>query len=191
MDLMAWYRAEPLFLLCAAISTAFYILMFAITLFGGNGGDGSFDLDSGDAHTSSDASFKLFSIQSLLAFCMGFGWTGLSTRIEWGLSYWVAVPLAIFIGLAFMFVTAWMLAKVYGLSHEPQKTLQPAIGAFGKVYMSLPAKGAGKGQVQVVIDGQLRTVGAVSSGNRIKEFTEVEILGVQDESTLIVREKSI
>jgi len=188
MSFAEWYAAEPIFLICALISSIVFSIMLGMTVFGGSSGASDIDLDLTE-HFSTDAAFKFFSIQSVLAFFMGFGWTGLSARLEFGLANLFAIPLAIVVGLGFMLFTSWLLAKVYSFKHEPKKTLNPAIGAFGKVYLSIPAKGAGSGQVQVTIDGQNRTVNAVSTDAPIKEFSEVEIVGLDDESTLIVRAK--
>ena len=189
MDLAAWYEAEPFFLICALGSSALFLGFLVIGLIGGDSsGDGS-DLDI-DLDSGSDAAFKLFSIQSILAFFMGFGWTGLSTKQEFGLPSVAAFPVSIAIGAVFMFFTAWLMAKVYNLRHEPKRSLQSAVGTFGKVYLSIPAKGDGKGQVQVVVDDQRMTLNAISSGDPIKEFSEIEVVGLKDGSTLIVREKA-
>lgn len=206
-------RSEPLFFLSAAISTLLFLGSFIVLLLGGDHGhgdagagadlgdvsglDGSVDAHVGDPpaadgsadahHLDSAASFKLFTTQSILAFFMGFGWLGLACRSEWHLPYVVSVGIALTFAVGLMFFTAYLMSQVYRLNVVRTRNLYRTLGDEARVYLTIPEKGVGK--VQAVIDGGLKTVDAVSKSGKIEQFKEVEIVGVEDQSTLIVREK--
>jgi hypothetical protein len=160
-------------------------------------GDGSVFDGSADAqhldgsvdgqHLDSALSFKLFTTQSILAFLMGFGWFGLACRQEWHLPYLLSVPVAAAFGATLMFFTAYLMSQVYRLNAVRTRNLYQTLGDDAKVYLTIPEDGRGK--VQAVVDGGLKTLDAVSKSGRIEQFKDVEIVGVEDQSTLIVREK--
>ena len=193
------FRTEPIFLIPAAVSTLLFIGSFLLLLLGADHGhtDATAGVDLGDGsalhgsadphHLDSAASFKIFTMQSILAFFMGFGWLGLACRIEWNLGYLPSAIVAFLFGVALLFFTAYLMSQVYRLNVVPQRNLYRTLGENAKVYLTIPAEG--KGKVQAVVDGSLRTMDAVSKSGRIEQFKEVEIVGVADESTLIVREK--
>jgi hypothetical protein len=203
------FREVPLFLIPAAVSTILFIGSFLLLLLGADHGhpDAATGVDLGDGsalHGSSDlhhldssasdphhldsaASFKIFTMQSILAFFMGFGWLGLACRVEWNLGYFLSTMIAFLFGVALLFFTAYLMSQVYRLNAVHHRNLYGTLGDEAKVYLTIPAEG--KGKVQAVVDGSLRTMDAVSKSGRIEQFKEVEIVGVADQSTLIVREK--
>ena len=63
------------------------------------------------------------------------------------------------------------------------------IGSVGQVYMSIPEKDQGDGQVQVDYEGQKKIFKAITKGDKIKAFVEVEVVGIHDHRTLVVRKK--
>jgi hypothetical protein len=154
----------------------------------GSAGDGSVGDASADAHhLDSAASFKIFTMQSILAFFMGFGWLGLACRLEWGLGYFLSGSFACLFGASLLLFTAFLMSQVYRLNAVRTRNLYQTLGDGGKVYLTIPEDG--KGKVQAVVDGSMKIVDAVSKSGRIEQFKEVEIVGVVDQSTLIVREK--
>jgi len=150
--------------------------------------DGSTADGSADAHhLDSAASFKIFTMQSILAFFMGFGWLGLACRLEWGLGYFLSGSFACLFGTSLLLFTAFLMSQVYKLNAVRTRNLYQTLGDGGKVYLTIPENG--KGKVQAVVDGSMKILDAVSKSGRIEQFKEVEIVGVEDQSTLIVREK--
>jgi len=193
-------QSEPLFFLAASVSTLLFLASFLyLLLLGGDHGqaDGGGHFDAGDGsafdgsadaqHLDSALSFKIFTTQSILAFLMGFGWIGLACRQEWHLGYLFSVPIAVGFGTALMFFTAYLMSQVYRLNAVRTRNLYRTLGDDAKVYLTIPADGRGK--VQAVIDGGMKTLDAVSKSGRIEQFKDVEIVGVEDQSTLVVREK--
>jgi hypothetical protein len=207
-------QSEPLFFLSASISTLLFLASFLyLLLMGGDGGhadgsahvdvvdasagDGVSHLDAGDAsaadgsvdanHLDSAVAFKVFTTQSILAFFMGFGWLGLACRQEWDLGYLFSIGIASVFGSGLMLFTAYLMSQVYRLNTVRSRNLYRTLGEDATVYLTIPEQG--KGKIQAVVDGSLKTVDAVSKSGKIGQFKDVEIVGVEDQSTLVVREK--
>lgn len=196
----SWFAAEPVFMVAAIIGVTGYAISIVLMFMGSDGTD-AFTSDASEMgeiiaaeghaadHPSSEAAFKIFSVQSVLAFLMGFGCFGLVMRVSWGAPSLMVYPVAFVLGGLAMFLSAFLAAQIRKLDHVVKRDLYPNLGQVGKVYTQIPAAEKGVGQVQITAGGQLRTINAVSKGAAIKSFKEVEVVGVKDQSTIIVREK--
>lgn len=92
----------------AIFSTIFFIIKFIIFSFIGENTHLSGDFDTADTETF----FDFFSIQSILAFLMGFGWIGLASFSQWCLSASISVLLSVITGIVFMFLSHYLMLKV-------------------------------------------------------------------------------
>jgi hypothetical protein len=169
------------YFLMAAVGTTLFLIRLIVGLFGGDSGD--FDAE---AVSGTDGSFNLFSLLSVLAFIMGTGWMGLAARIDWGLSRPVSVLIAVSFGTTMMFLAAFLMSLTRRLNREVTYDMKTAVGRTARTYMTVPAKGAGLGKVQVSVSGRLMTVDAASVGPTIPEFADVKVVDVRDDHTLIV-----
>jgi hypothetical protein len=166
----------------AAVGTILFLLRLVFALFGG---EGDLDLD-GDAHGASDASFTMFSLLSVMAFVMGTGWMGLACRIDWGLGRPVSAVAAVGFGVTMMLLASGLMHWARKLNRDVTYDLETAVGRTARVYMAVPAKDTGQGQVQVSVSGRLMTVSAVSVGPPLAAFASVKVVGVRDDDTLVV-----
>lgn len=148
--------------------------------------DFDMDVDSDGHHGEHDlgGSLKLLSLQTLTAFFMMFGLTGLAL-----LKSGVAELLTILGGAAAGTFTMWVIAKIFQLMLNLQSdgTLRivNAIGQEGSVYLTIP-KG-GSGQVRVSVQGALKIFDAVSEKNeKIPTGGRVRVSNVINENTLVV-----
>jgi hypothetical protein len=173
-----------LYLFMALVGTVFFVLRLLMTLFfGGDGGDLDGDLgDIGDA----DSSFSMFSLLSILAFFMGAGWMGLTCRIDWELGQVTSALCAAGFGTALMIAASGMMAFTRSLNRVVEYDLNTAVGHTASVYMSIPERGQGRGQIRVAVSGRLKTLDAISEGPKIPEFKSVKVLSVRDDGTFIV-----
>lgn len=169
----------------AIVATTLFLLRLGFALFGGDAGDGDFDTDF-EGGSGSDASFTLFSALSILAFFMGAGWMGLAARLEWDLSRPVSSLLAVGFGILMMLAASGMMWGVRRLNSESSYDLRTAVGHVGRVYLTIPEKGAGGGQVEVAVSGSRKVLAAVSDSGRIEAFQDVKVVAVRDDGTLIV-----
>ncbi len=165
----------------ALVGTVLFLLRLALAMFGDVLGDFEIDADTG-----TDASFTLFSLLSVMAFIMGTGWMGLACRFDWGLSRPVSVVIAVGFGALMMVLAAGLMYVTRSLNRTVTYDLQTAVGKTAQVYLAIPPRDAGHGQVQVTVSGRLMTLDAVSDGPALDAFTDVLVVDVRDDQTLVV-----
>lgn len=185
--LKSYYEISPFFFIITAASSVLYMTMNVLMIFGGDHSDHSFTHHHTGDHVPSDMAFKFFSTQTVLAFFMGFGWAGITSTVNWKLPLLQALIIASAFGLFLMFFTYFLLSKVRKLNHASSVNLYASLGSTGKVYSNIPASSEGIGKVQVVVSGSLKIVSAESAGDPIESFAEIEVVGVKDKETLIVK----
>lgn len=172
--------------LLAIVATVFFLLRLGFALFGGGDvGDGDFDADAG---VDSDASFTFFSVLSILAFFMGAGWMGLACRIDWGLGRLASAAAATGFGFLMMTLASTMMLGVRKLNREVGYDLGTAVGHVGRVYLTIPEKGAGHGQVEITVSGRRKILRAQSAGPRLEAFRDVRVVAVRSEDETLVVE---
>lgn len=183
------------FILGAAATTLFLIrmgLMMAGIGDADHGGDfdtsvaGDTDFAHDAAHPASGGAFQLFSLLSVLAFFMGAGWAGLAARLTWGWGTGASAGAAVGFGAACMLLSAWLIGSMRKLEAAPHMDLNACVGSIAQVYLPIPAKGAGQGQVRVNVQGRSRIVAAASNGAALPAFASVKVLSVQSDNSLLV-----
>lgn len=113
------------------------------------------------AFDGADTGLGLLSIRTILAFLMGFGWGGVVLAgMDWHPV--LAVLGALVAGAVFMFTVFWLMRQMFRLADSGNIKLENAAGKTGTVYLPIPAQRNGTGQVQVVIQGRLRELPAVT-----------------------------
>lgn len=116
--------------------------------------DAAFD---GDGNTG----LGLLSVRTILAFLMGFGWGGVVLAgMDWHPV--LAVLGALVAGTVFMFTVFWLMRQMFRLADSGNIKLENAAGKTGTVYLPIPPQRSGAGQVQLVIQGRLRELPAVT-----------------------------
>lgn len=170
----------------AMLATALFLIKLGLQFFLGDL-DADIDIDDADAgHVDSTDSFTFFSILSLLAFFMGVGWMGLAARVSWGWEAASSAAAATFFGLALMMLSSGLMYAVRQMSQAARYETSTAIGTTGKVYLSIPAKGEGQGQVELTVSGRRKVMHAISTEGPIEVFSAVKIVGVRDDEVFVV-----
>ena len=169
----------------AWFTTIFFVIKLIIfSIFGGDGSevDGDFNTEM-----DSDPSFSFISLQSILAFLMGFGWMGYACLQEFKFSQIITLLCAIGVGLIFMFATAFLMFSVKKLEKNVKKDKKTALNKIGKAYSNFEPKG--HGQIEIEINGQLTVAEAVNNTEEeIKSFDAVKIIRVENELLYIEKE---
>jgi hypothetical protein len=179
----------------AIVGTAFFALRTLLMLVGGDAdsGLGDADLDAGDFDSLAEAgesgesayAFKVLSVQAVSAFMMGFGWGGLAALRGSGLSPWVSVGVGGAIGGVFMLFLARALRFVYGLQSTGNLPIYRALEAEGQVYAQIPAAGAGRGEVRVLIGDRERYYRAVSDGPALPTGSKVRVVSIDEDDNSV------
>jgi membrane protein implicated in regulation of membrane protease activity len=167
----------------AVVGTVFFTLRLLLMMIVGDGG---LDVDIDDLDGDPGDAFKVLSIQSIAAFMMGFGWGGLAGLRAFGWEWLHSLLLGIAFGMAMVWILALLLKGIHDLQSDGNVRLESAIGSEGHVYANIPASGTGRGQVQLVVNGRLRTYNAISEGEAIASQTRIRVTRVNEDRTLTV-----
>jgi len=172
------------FAVAAIIGTGFFIIRMVLMFVGHHALD--IDIHTGDVHTDPADAFKALSIQSIAAFLMGFGWAALGayrgSDVNWGISAGIGVVG----GIAMVWFLALLLKAVYDLQTSGNIDLKSAVGHEADVYLTVPSRGSGRGQIRVVLQQRQRIINAVSDGDAIPTSARVRVIAANEDNTLTV-----
>ena len=159
-------------------SAAVLAIQAVMMLFGLDGDGGDLDSEVGDA--------SILSVRTVTAFLVGFGWTGVAA-IQAGLSVALASIAGLLVGSVFMAAVLFMMRLLYSMGSEGTLDYHNAIGVLGKVYLPIPADMERPGQIEILVQGRLRVVEAMTKeGESIPRHAQVRVLELVDPTTLLV-----
>ncbi len=184
-DRAAWFAVPAL------AGTAFMLVRLVFILLGGDHpGFGNadptshFDLGHAGSGVHDQHTFEWLSIQALVAFAAGFGWGGLGALRGSGMGMSASVILALGVGLGVMWLYGQLIRRFHALEVSGNIDIADAVGTAGNVYLTVPAAGAGAGQVKLVVGGRQRIYSAVSRSSQIATGERVRVVDVADPQTV-------
>ena len=175
LDLITEYN---FYLYVACTASALFGVKLILLLVAGVDDDGIVDIDDTDLDLDGSESFKLISLQTILAFLMGFGWMGLALRYEQSLSsVWSAIGASVF-GFVIMYAMAKATSYLRKLN-SPTATVMPKVNNIGQVYTPLAVTGTGdcRGKIELAVGDRLTIVDAVAK-EPIGSFEKVKVTSV-------------
>ncbi len=195
MDIASWWDLlSPLQKIhwgIALPATIIFVIQLILTLTAGGDTDmdGAGDHD-GDFSGDHGDGMHIFSVKSILAFLMFYGWGGLAA-IEKGMHVWWGVSaISLVIGIIMMLFTAWIFFMLLKLQSSGTLVMENAIGKEAEVYLTIPAKKKGNGKVQLIIQGGYKTLDAVTEEPEdIATGTFVEVVEVMNDTLLVKRKR--
>ena len=177
-DNAAWY------VIPAIVGTTFFTLRIVLMLVGLGHGDLEFchDVD----HPDSSHDFQIFSLQSIAAFAMGFGWGAFAAYrgTQWGIGGELAS--GGICGTGMVWILAVSLRAMADLQSSGNVSISSAVGREGEVYVTVPAGGSTRGQVRLVIEERQRIYNAISGEDDLPRGTRVRVVKVNEDNTLTV-----
>lgn len=174
-------HALKIFYVVAIVSGVVLALQMVLTLIGA---DTDFDADGMDAGEGGDTG--LFSIRTVGAFFTGFGWTGVSMLYN-GYGLGAATFAATVVGMIFLGMVLYLMRYMFSLREEGTLDYSNAIGEVGNVYLPIPPKRKGMGQVEVLVQGRMRTVRALTDHDKkLGNRTAVRVKALIDQQTFLV-----
>lgn len=195
-DFSGWWEGldtlARIYWIVAFPSTLLFLIQLVITFIGGDS-DGHVDVDV-DADTDGDfdgdhGGFHIFTFKNLVAFFTLFAWSGLAC-IEGGYSLGLVLIISIVTGSIMMLIMASLFYYISKFSYSGTMEFKNAIGESGSVYLSIPAKKEGAGKVQVKVQGQLRTLDAMTEDVEIiKTGSLIEVTDIINENILLVKRR--
>ncbi len=171
-----------------AISLVVVVIHLLLTLlgFGGDGGDGGFDPEIGDVDHGGGIGF--LSSQTIAAFFTAFGWVGVAASKRDLDSIWVAV-IAMAAGFISMMAMYYMLRSLLRLQSKGNLDYNNAIGSEAVVYVAIPGSDKDGGQIEVTIQGRMRTAAARSiAPGELKAGQRVRVTGMLGPTSFIVED---
>ena len=134
--------------------------------------------------SDSDASFSLFTVESISAFFMCGGWTGWVAFSQLHYELKVAIIASIIVGFLGMFIFVWLISMAKKLEHIPTYDLTTLNGKSGKAYVHFEPQGTGK--IQIEFNSKLDTLDAVSVSNEVIDaFTPIKVVKVENDKVYI------
>jgi len=175
------------------VSALALIVQALLLLLGVGAHDGDIGVAATDVHVDvgtdahSDASgLHVLSVRSITAFFAGFGWTGVIATGQGLATEWVLL-MSVVVGIAFMMLVYYLMRGLYSLRDSGTLDYRNALGKVGTVYVPIPPGQSGAGQIQIVLQGSLRTIAAYTrGGQRIASQTRVKVVELADAQTLLV-----
>ncbi len=199
-----WYSlsAAAQVFYCIAIPTTLLLLLQTVLMFLGIGGDedgvgeiGGDDVPEIDPDFDelSDAagmdSLHVFTVRGIIAFFVVFGWVGVLMEAS-AQPLYLTIPIAALSGFAMMLVIAYLLRAVMRLRNDGNTDNRNAIGASGKVHLTIPPERSGEGKVHVMLQGSYVERNAVTDDDSpIPTGSEIVVIGVSGQTDLVVRKK--
>lgn len=169
-----WYIAIP--------ATALFLIQVVMTFTGLGGEEG--DADGDDAGDGS--AFRIFTVRNLIIFFAVFGWCGI-TLYNSGADELVTVLVSILLGIVIMFVVAGLFYAITRLTQSGTMNPRNALDQYGEVYIPIPAHRSGAGKIQIMLQGAMREMDAVTEGKMLPRGTVVKVVEVLSNNVLLVQ----
>jgi len=162
--------------------TFLFLLQLALTLLGGEHDD----VHAHDASLDHGFGFQFFTLKNLIGFFTLFGWVGIAS-IDSGMPVMMTLILASVGGLAMMFVMGFVAYILARANVDGTMKISKAIGEVGEVYLTIPGNRTNVGKVQVMVQGSLRTLEALTDDEQdIPTGKVIRVRQIVNDSILLV-----
>lgn len=154
-------------------------------------GMGHHDMGVGQDHSAASPDhdhtplLRFFTIRTALAFGTGLGWGGLML-ISWGIPQWLAIFLAVGIGLGFVVGVIGLMGLFASLATSGSVDLDQAVDHQGEVTLAIPGYGSGYGKMLLSIQGRSIEIEAYTRGTDIRRGTRVRVVRREGSGMLFV-----
>jgi hypothetical protein len=163
--------------------TVLFVLQLVLSFIGHDSPD-----DIGDADIDADhgAGFQFFTLKNFIGFFTILGWVGIA-MMESGSGAGAAIAVATIAGTLMMFVMAGMFYLLMKAQYDGTMKIEKAIGQSGEVYLTIQSKRGGLGKVQIIVQGALRTLDALTDDDSdIQTGKMVTVSNIVNANTLLV-----
>lgn len=171
-----WFIAMP--------ASLIFLIQSIMTFVGLDGSDGlQADFES-DLEVAQGGS-HIFSLRNLIAFLLGFSWTGISL-FELLPNTGVLIAASVAVGLSFVLLYFFIIKKLQQLAEDNTFDIKRAIGKSAEVYLMIPGNNSGKGLIQVSVNGTYKELKAITKGSAIPSGSIVKITDITSDNILLV-----
>ncbi len=182
LSITTWWEAlssaEQIYWGIAIVASAIFIIQTTLTLIGLDS-DVDFDVDD------LDTGFSVFSVRSVIAFFVFFGWGGVAALAS-GLRPPQALMIAFLIGFLAMVAIAYVFFKLLQLQESGTVDVKSAISREAEVYLTIPGHKEGIGKIHVDVEGKMMEFDAVTADSTILTGSIVRVKNVDRENVMLV-----
>ncbi len=182
-----WLHLTPtmkMFVGIGAVSSAVLTLQMVLAMFGGDMDGLETDVDIPDA--GEGGASGILSIRTIGAFFTGFGWSG-AAMLQAGYGTGAATFVGIVVGSIFMALIFYLMTYLHSLRQEGTINYANAVGKIGSVYLPIPPHRKGIGQIEVLVQGRLKIVQAITDNDKkIGNRVAVRVTELVDTQTILV-----
>ena len=182
-----WLHLTPtmkMFVGIGTVSSAVLTLQMVLAMFGGDMDGLEADVDIPDA--GEGGASGILSIRTIGAFFTGFGWSG-AAMLQAGYGTGAATFVGIVVGSIFMALIFYLMTYLHSLRQEGTIDYANAVGKIGSVYLPIPPHRKGIGQVEVLVQGRLKIVQAITDNDKkIGNRVAVRVTELVDTQTILV-----
>jgi len=149
-------------------------------------GDTADDLPDAEVSADHGAGFQFFTLKNLVGFFTIFGWVGIA-MIDSGATIRAAVAVATLGGGLMMVVMAGMFYLLMKAQYDGTMKIEKAVGHTGEVYLTIQSKRGGLGKVQIMVQGAIRTLDALTDDDSdIQTGKIVKVSSIVNQNVLLV-----
>ncbi len=190
ITLLSWWSdlssIQQIFWGISIVFSVLFVIQFVLSIIGIDfDADAEADIGDADGVDGLDADFALLSVRSIIAFFTFFGWTGV-VALSGGVGAVMAILLASSAGFAAMLVVAYIFYLFIKLQSSGTLNLNNALGNTGEVYLVIPGDNSGVGKVQMKVQGSLRELDAITTGESIPTGAPIQVIDVLENGMLLV-----
>lgn len=174
---------EKIFFAFAVVFTIVFIIQAILAFVG----IGEYEMDApesgGMLDTNHDSDgFPILSFRNFVIFFMIFGWSGL-VGVKMNFPKPITILFAFTMGILMMFIVGYIYYLFFKMTNERVDDINYAIDQTGEVYIRIPGNKTGKGKVQLVVQGAVRELDAITDNeNELKTGELVKVIEVIDNS---------
>lgn len=179
------HTTQAIYWLIAIGASFFQVLLILGSFLSGHEVDHGMDSPAA-GHDAAGDGVKIFSLRALVAFAVGFGWTG-ALYMKADSSPWGVTLVAFLVGCVFAGTIYGIMRGMTRMSEDGTIDYANAVGQVGQVYVTVPASREGVGQIEILLQGRLITVQAITNAERaLAPQTSVRVDAVENGLLLLV-----
>lgn len=186
MNLLDWSSLGILAKVFAVIGLTAFVLIVLQTGMSLIGGDIDHDYDITGDDGGLAHGWGLFSVRGFFGFLLGLGWGGL-IALQRGFGGLAATFIGALSGVIIAILLGLLMKAFNSLRSDGTLQMENAVGQSGTVYQRIPAKRGGQGKVQILVQGRMQTLEAVTDAEGdLSPQREVKVTAIASGNILVV-----
>lgn len=174
-----WYIAVPSTVLCSL-----QIILMMLGIGESEDPDGDVDFD-GDDDMLVPINFKIITVKNIIFFLTIFSWGTLM-----GMDRKLGIIISLLIGIVSGILVVGGLTVVMNVAknkfiEDGTMDIKNAVGLTGSVYLKIPQNNQGIGKIQIIVQGSLRELEAITRGEEIITGEDVIVTEVTDDKVVV------